>query len=118
MYTMYGTPPDHRFPGDQGRDGEAARLRECAMRLAAELDEAGLYRAAAYAGMAADATEDGPRQPSERELRTDVETYFELDEHGRVWMIREGDCHIIGREGAVCAGMRRFLVGAMLGKWG
>ena len=43
------------------------------------------------------------------DLRTDVELEFELDEHGRVWMIREGDCWIIGRVGAVCAEMRRFL---------
>jgi hypothetical protein len=45
----------------------------------------------------------------------DVETDFELDEHGRVWMIREGDCHIIGRRNAVRAEMRCFLRTIVLG---
>jgi lipopolysaccharide/colanic/teichoic acid biosynthesis glycosyltransferase len=40
----------------------------------------------------------------------DVE--FELDEHGRVWMILAGDCHLIGRREAVCGEMRRFLAAA------
>jgi hypothetical protein len=31
-------------------------------------------------------------------------------------MIREGDCHVIGRRGAVCAEMRRFLRAAVLGE--
>lgn len=39
-------------------DPDAARLRDAALRLAAELDGAGLYKAAAYAAMAADATSD------------------------------------------------------------
>jgi hypothetical protein len=68
--------------------------------------------------MAADAAADTPRHPDEAELRSDVEIQFEPDEHGRVWMIRDGDCHIIGRTGAVCAEMRRFLTGVVLGKWG
>ena len=88
------------------------------MRLAAELDEAGLYRAAAYAGMAADATDDAPKRPEDYDLRTDVELDFETDEHGRVWMIREGDCHIIGQTHAVCAEMRRFLVAVVVGGQG
>ena len=33
-------------------------------------------------------------------------------------MIRDGDCHIIGRSGAVCAEMRRFLAGVVLGELG
>jgi hypothetical protein len=39
----------------------------------------------------------------------DIDLDFTLDEQGRVWMIREGDCHILGRAGAVCGEMRRFL---------
>jgi len=86
------------------------------VRLAAELDEARLYQAAAYASMVADAIDqsrDGAR--SDVDMRTDVDLDFELDEHGRVWMIREGDCHIIGRTNAVCAEMRRFLSSVVLG---
>lgn len=41
---------------------------------------------------------------------------FELDEHKRVWMIREGDCHVIGRKSAVCGEMRRFLAAVVLGE--
>lgn len=63
-----------------------AGLRAAARRLAREMAAAG------WAGA-----------PS------DVEIAFELDEHGRVWMIREGDCHVIGRREAVCAEMVRFV---------
>ncbi|TMJ14642.1 MAG: hypothetical protein E6G94_09180 [Alphaproteobacteria bacterium] len=51
---------------------------------------------------------------------SDVELQFELDEHGRVWIIRDGDCDIIGRKDAVCAEMRRFLAAAEVGAvdWG
>jgi hypothetical protein len=92
------------------------RLSNAATRLAAELDEAKLYKAAAYASMAADAIAEGPAAGlSEAQLRTDVELEFEVDEHGRVWMMREGDCHIIGRTNAVCAEMRRFLATIVLG---
>ena len=91
------------------------RLSNAATRLAAELDEAKLYKAAAYASMAADAIAEGPAATlSEAQLRTDVELEFEVDEHGRVWMMREGDCHIIGRANAVCAEMRRFLATVVL----
>ena len=91
-------------------------LRNAAMRLAAELDEARLYQAAAYASMAVDSIERSAGKEVHAEaMRTDVECDFELDEHGRVWMIREGDCHIIGRTNAVCAEMRRFLAGVVLG---
>jgi hypothetical protein len=92
------------------------RLRTAATRLAAELDEARIYQAAAYVSMAVDAVERSAGEEAHAEkMRTDVECEFQLDEHGRVWMIREGDCHIIGRTGAVCAEMRRFLAGVVLG---
>lgn len=85
------------------------------MRLAAELDEAELYLAAAYASMAVDAINQSDGSASDnKDMRTDVELDFELDEHDRVWMIREGDCHIIGRKNSVCAEMRRFLRGVAL----
>jgi hypothetical protein len=32
-----------------------------------------------------------------------------LDEHDRVWMIRNGDCHIIGRKDYIRTEMWRFL---------
>lgn len=86
------------------------------MRLAAELDEARLYQAAAYASMVADAIDQSRDGAAcDVDMRTDVDLDFELDEHGRVWMIREGDCHIIGRTNAVCAEMRRFLNSVVLG---
>jgi hypothetical protein len=86
------------------------------MRLAAELDDVRLYRAAAYASMVVDAIDQSRGEPEpEGDMRTDVDLDFELDEHGRVWMIREGDCHIIGRTNAVCAEMRRFLRTVVLG---
>jgi hypothetical protein len=55
-------------------------------------------------------TNEGAATP----LPTDVELQFELDEHGRVWIIRDGECDIIGRRNAVCAEMRRFLDAAVL----
>ena len=84
------------------------------MRLAAELDQAGLHLPAAYVAMAADGIVETDASTSEEDPRTDVELEFEEDEHGRVWMIRKGDCHIIGRSGAVCAEMRRFLASVVL----
>lgn len=88
----------------------ADRLRDAATRLAAELDEARLYQAAAYASMVADAIDQIRGQPvSARAAATDVEIEFELDEHGRVWEIRDGDCWIIGRHLAVAIEMRKFL---------
>jgi hypothetical protein len=86
------------------------------MRLAAELEEARLHLAAAHASMAVDAIERSAGKVAyAKAMRTDVELDFELDEHGRVWMFREGDCHIIGRTSAVCAEMRRFLAAVVLG---
>jgi hypothetical protein len=90
-------------------------LRIAALRLAAELDDQAFYKAAAYASMVADAISDSRGETQTLDLRTDVDLDFELDEHGRVWMIREGDCHIIGRRDAVCTEMRRFLRSVILG---
>lgn len=85
-------------------------LRNAAARLTAELDDARLYRAAAYASMVLDAIDQSGGEPEpEGDMGTDVELEFELDEHGRVWMIREADCHIVGAKNAVCTEMRRFL---------
>jgi hypothetical protein len=86
------------------------RLRDSAARLTAELDGARLYQAAAYVAMAVDAMERDP-EPSvnDNDLRSDVECEFELDEHDRVWMIRDGDCHIIGRKDYIRKEMWRFL---------
>jgi hypothetical protein len=93
------------------------RLRNAAMRLAAELDEARLFQAAAHVSMGADAIDRGPApELTAAQLRTDIELEFEFDEHGRVWMIREGDCHIIGRTEAVCLEMRKFLANVALGR--
>ena len=100
---MPGTPPPtYPLP-------VVERLRNAANRLAAELDDARLYQAAAYASMAADAIDhNGGEALSENDLRADVDLDFELDEHGRVWMIREGDCHILGRADAILK-MQNFL---------
>ena len=105
----------------------AARLRTAAMRLAAELDGARLYQAAAYASMAGDAIQAAGPPLTEAEGRSrigvrddekgnDVDLDFTLDEQNRVWMIREGDCHIIGRTQAVCLEMRKFLANVALGR--
>ncbi|HEX8365439.1 MAG TPA: hypothetical protein VF603_09170 [Allosphingosinicella sp.] len=47
-------------------DSETPRLRRSARRLAAELHRAGLYGAAAYAAMAADAIDDAHGEGSNR----------------------------------------------------
>jgi hypothetical protein len=93
-----------------------AGLRAAAARLAAEFHRAGLFEAAAYAAMAADAARAAPL--GDEALRTDVDLDFCLDEHDRVWIISESDCHIIGRRGAVCAAMRGFLALAVPGEEG
>lgn len=101
-------PPAYPLP--------AQHLRNAAARLAAELDDAKLYKAAAYASMVADAIDAGQTAAGhDDDMRTDVECDFELDEHDRVWMIREGDCYIIGRKNAVCVEMRRFLREVFMG---
>jgi len=88
----------------------ANHLRDAATRLTADLSEARLYQAAAYVAMAVEAMDTSvPAALNDNRPRTDVECEFELDEHGRVWMIREGGCHMIGRKDAVRAEMWRFL---------
>lgn len=80
------------------------------MRLAAELDSVGEYKAAAYVAMAVDAMEREPELAVNDNLPgSEVECEFELDEHDRVWMIRDGDCHIIGRKDGIRKEMWRFL---------
>jgi hypothetical protein len=85
-------------------------LHKSALRLAAELDDAQLYRASAYALMVADSISHaiggaaGTVGPGR-----DGGLQFELDEHGRVWMMRPDDCQIIGSGDAVGEAMRRFL---------
>lgn len=94
-------------------DRVADSLRGAAMRLAAELDQARLYQAAAYASMVADAIDNSRGKEVDRNItRTDVESEFELDEHGRVWLIKDGDCFIIGRRLTIIIEMRRFLSNA------
>ncbi|MBV9931703.1 MAG: hypothetical protein JO013_12260 [Alphaproteobacteria bacterium] len=90
----------------------ASELRTAAARLAAEMDRARLFQAAAYAAMAADAA--GRARLGEEAMRTDVDLDFRVDEYDRVWIIREGDCQIIGRRHAVCAEMTRFLASGVL----
>ena len=85
-------------------------LRAAATRLADGLDEARLFQAAAWVAMAVDEIDQGmPVATNDNPLATDVEVEFHLDEHGRVWMILDGDCHIIGRKAAVAEEMGRFL---------
>lgn len=79
------------------------------MRLTAELDEARLAQAAAWVALAVDEIDRRVFGPEEATPLTDVELEFDLDEHGRVWMYREGDAHIIGRHAAVAQEMWRFL---------
>ena len=124
-----GRPPASDCGGRQDATGQAVtalpppsyplpsqHLRNAAAHLAAELDDARMYRAAAYASMVVDAIDQSGGEPEpDGDMRTGVELEFELDEHGRVWMVREGDCHIIGRTNAVCAEMRRFLRTVVLG---
>jgi hypothetical protein len=94
-----------------------APLRDSFERLAAELDSARLYKTSAYVSMARDAVgEDLSPRRQDKDLRTDVELELDLDEHGRVWMYRDGDAHMIGRRDAVCAEMRRFLAVVVLGE--
>jgi hypothetical protein len=91
-------------------------LRNAANRLAAELDDARLFQAAAYASMAADAIDEGPAHAPTVEIpRTDVECEFEVDEHDRIWLIRRGDCLIIGKTSSVFPEMFRLISAVVLG---
>jgi hypothetical protein len=104
----------------------AHRRRRTAIRLRAGLDKGGLCLAAAYVSMAVDAIEgsaafrqgrdEGAGSPHQDEaMLNGVDLDFTLDEQGRVWMIREGDCYVLGPTEAVCTEMRRFLAGVAVG---
>lgn len=85
-------------------------LREAAMRLTAELDQARLHQAAAHVSMAVDAMAKAPDAAvNDNVFRSDVECQFEVDEYERVWMYRDGDCHVIGRKDYIRTEMWRFL---------
>lgn len=86
------------------------QLRADAVRLTAKLDQAKLHRAAAHVARAVEAMAEAPEPAvNDNVYRSDVECEFEVDEHDRVWMIRDGDCHIIGRKDYVRTEMWRFL---------
>jgi hypothetical protein len=86
------------------------QLRAAAMRLTAELDQARLHQAAAHVSMAVHAITGEPDPAvNDNIYRSDVECEFELDEYDRVWMIRDGDCHIIGRKDYIKTEIWRFL---------
>ena len=86
------------------------QLRAAAIRLTAELDQAKLHRAAAHVSMAVDSMTGRPDPAvNDNVYRSDVECEFELGEYDRVWMIRDGDCHIIGRKDYIRTEMWRFL---------
>jgi hypothetical protein len=85
-------------------------LRAAAMRLTAELDQARLHQAAAHVSMAVHAMTGAPDPAvNDNVFRSDVECQFEVDEHERVWMYRDGDCSIIGRKDYIRTEMWRFL---------
>ena len=100
--------------GPASSSERAAALLAAARRLAANLDGARLYQASAYAAMAAAAIEDAAAAGkggavNDNVQAADVELEFHLDAHDRVWMIRDGDCYILGGKEQVRAEMWRFL---------
>ena len=100
--SVFNPPPIPVPPVDE--------LRAAAMRLTAELDQAGLHRAAAHVSTAVGAMADPPEPAvNDNVFRSDVECQFEADEYERVWMYKDGDCHIIGRKDYVRTEMWRFL---------
>jgi hypothetical protein len=100
--SVFNPPPIPVPPVDE--------LRAVAMRLTAELDQARLHRAAAHVSMAVEAMAEAPEPAvNDNVFKSDVECEFELDEHGRVWMYKDGDAHIIGRKDYVRTEMWRFL---------
>jgi hypothetical protein len=100
--SVYNPPPIPVPPVEE--------LRAAAMRLTAELDQARLHQAAAHVGLAVEAMAEGPEGAvNDNIFRSDVECEFEVDEHDRVWMCRDGDCSIIGRKDYVRTEMWRFL---------
>ena len=103
-----------------GQEVDVGRLHEAAVRLGDRLDKAGQLLAAAYVSMAVDAIEasaafgqgrDEGTEPRQRDeaMLNGVDLDFTLDGQGQVWMIREGDCHLLGPTAPVCGEMRRFL---------
>jgi hypothetical protein len=109
-----GTCPDGRHRVLAGTEGtaldEAVRLGAAAAALAGEMEAAGFEVAAAYARLAGEALED--RLPSDWGRSSGPpgeEAEFELDEHGRVWVVRDGLCEVLGRREGVVAEIRRFL---------
>ena len=101
--TVSAPPPSYGPAGIE-------RLRNAAMRLAAELDEAGLFQAAAHVSMGGDALKRSPPlELSVGQLESDDDLEFEFDEDGRVWMTRQGYCQIISGTEAACRAMRKFL---------
>jgi hypothetical protein len=100
--SVFNPPPIEVPPVEQ--------LRAAAMRLTAELDQAKLHQAAAYVSMAVDAMAKDPDPGvNDNVFRSDVECEFGVDEYDRVWMYRDGDCHIIGRKDYIRTEMWRFL---------
>lgn len=98
---------DAREPAVTSREEQ---LRAAATRLTAGLDEARLFQAAAWVAMAVDEIDRSLPEPANDDPpASDVELEFDLDEHGRVWMYRNGDAYIIGRKAAVAGEMWRFL---------
>ena len=87
-------------------------LRDSAARLVADLDAAALYQAAAHASMALVAIIKAGDVFNDNQPRTETDLEFELDEHGRVWMIKDGDCEIIGRIWETRCAMLNFLSAA------
>jgi hypothetical protein len=109
-----------------GQEVDVGRLHNAAIRLAGRLDKAGLCLGAAYVSMAVDAIEGSAAfrqgrdegagsRPEDEAMLNGVDLDFTLDEQGRVWMIREGDCHMLGPTDPVCGEMRRFLAGVAAG---
>lgn len=99
---MPAEPPIYPLPVEH--------IRNAALRLVAELDEVKLYQAAAYVAMAVDAmTQNSSEAVNDNRPGSDAECEFELDAHDRVWMHRDGDCHIIGSKDYIRTEMWRFL---------
>ena len=99
-----------RWKGPAGPSGEAGRLKAAAEGLREEMDSAGFPLAAAYVGLAAEVLEERlPADWGRSASPPGEEVEFEADEHGRVWIVRDGLCDVIGRREAVAAEMRRFL---------
>ncbi|MGA9580440.1 MAG: hypothetical protein WBR13_00545 [Allosphingosinicella sp.] len=85
-------------------------IRQAALRLMARLDDVRLHQAAAYVRLAVEAMAQDPAPAvNDNKARPDSECAFELDDYDRVWMIRDGDCHLIGNKDYMRTEMWRFL---------